>query len=320
MMKDIQQHFLQRIEQKLAGTLLVRELMDILEISKSEAYHKISGKSLLTTTQITSLCQRFEINFTIPGFKQHHLSEVSFTPFRHQSGTVSTYLESLEKLLLSIASANHKLLSCATDDIPIFHLFGYPELSAFKLHFWQLRATDNAPFLFDFSRWDDALLNITRALHETYKTIPSVEVWTKSSLLSTLEQIKYAKENGIITGNAMGRLICNQLRSALQDIEGYAIHKQKPAADSPLFDWYFYEIIGSITYLAETDGNLMMFLRFNTFNTLQAYNQPVCEEVKHWLHKLVADSTGFSGQGSLHRNRYLAKAYAACDELEQSFA
>jgi hypothetical protein len=146
-----------------------------------------------------------------------------------------------------------------------------------------------------------------------------VEIWTKSSLLNTLEQMKYAKACGIIKDDTIGKLICRQLRSSIGDIEKYAINKSKTADGKILFDWYFYEIIGSITYLAEMDNDLAAFIRFNTFNTIQAFNQPVCKEVKHWIQKLVADSTGFSGQGSVQRNKYLAMAYESCDEMEQIF-
>ena len=319
-MEALQQSFLQQIEQKLQpGRLLVRELMDATGISKSEAYNKISGKSLLTTRQLQMLCNKFGVNFTIPGNSQHNASEVNFMSFRNTGISVQDYVESLRKLLVAIAAAPNGKLSCATDDIPIFHLFGYPELTAFKLHFWQMRSINNAPFVLDFENWDSTILKTTRELHTLYQSIPSVEIWTKSSLLNTLDQIRYAKSVGIIS-NEQGRIICRQLRSALAGIEKCAVNRSKSGDGKVLFDWYFYEIIGTITYLAEMNGNLMTFLRFNTFNTIQAYNQPICHEVQHWMHKLVADSTGFSGQGSVYRNRYLASAYESCDEIERAFA
>jgi len=146
-----------------------------------------------------------------------------------------------------------------------------------------------------------------------------VEVWTKTSLLNTLEQIKYAAETGIITDKELGKLICLQVREAISDIELFALNRSKKGTNGPLFDWYFYDIIGTITYLAEMDNLLSTFIRFNTFNTIREENGPLCIEVKHWLDSLVEDATGFSGQGSVQRNKYLAKAYEQCDVMANLF-
>ena len=105
----------------------------------------------------------------------------------------------------------------------------------------------------------------------------------------------------------------------LADIEMYAINRNKSSDKTVTFDWYFYDIIGTITYLAEMDGELKTFIRFNTFNTIQEENGPLCTEVKYWLVNLVKDATGFSGQGSVQRNKYLASAYDQCDSMAEMF-
>jgi len=318
-MEEIQKTFLQQIERKLPeNTLLVRELMEILHISKSEAYNKMRGDSLLTLPQVQTLCSKFGINFTIPGLQQQHLSEISFSPFHSGVIKLPDHIRNLRKTLSQIHQHPSARITCATDDIPFFHLFRFPELTAFKLHFWQMRTTPNAPFYFDPNDWKE-LLPETESIHQMYKSIPSAEVWTKSSLLNSLEQIKYARETGIIYDMSLGKEICKQLREAIADIEKYAINHAKSADGKTSFDWYFYEIIGSITYLVEMEDQMVSFLRFNTFNTAQAWNQPICKEVKQWLKALIADSTGFSGQGSVQRNKYLSSAYDACDDIGRMF-
>jgi len=182
-----------------------------------------------------------------------------------------------------------------------------------------MRVIDNAPFKLNMNDWGDSFLQPAAHMHALYLQIPSVEVWTKTSLLNTLEQIKYAAETGIITDKKLGKLICSQLRDAISDIELYAVNRSKTGADGAFFDWYFYDIIGTITYLAEIDDRLSTFIRFNTFNTIHEENGPLCIEVNHWLHSLVQDATGFSGQGSVQRNKYLAKAYEQCDALIELF-
>ncbi len=320
-MEQLQVRFLQQLTLKLkANQHLADALTQVLYISKSEAYKKINGKSLLTLPQIQTICNHFHISFAVYDEQTSNSSTISFTPFHTGKIGVKEYIRNLESFLQSIANAKVKKLTCATDDIPIFHLFQYPELTAFKLHFWQMRVIEKAPFKLSMNEWGSSLLNPALHMHELYLQIPSVEIWTKTSLLNTLEQIKYASETGIITDKKLGRIICAQLRDALSNIEVYAVTRKKQADNnSSLFDWYFYDIIGTITYLAEMDGRLAGFVRFNTFNTIQEENGPLCNEVSHWLQSLIQDATGFSGQGSVQRNKYLAKAYEQCDAMAELF-
>jgi hypothetical protein len=319
-MEQLQVNFFKHLSQKLAANRkLSDELVGLLGISKGEAYKKINTKSLLTIPQIKLLCDHFQVSFTIEGKENRSSANINFTPFHTGKIGVKDYIRSLEQFLGNIAASGTGKLSCATDDIPIFHLFQYPELTAFKLHFWQMRIIDQAPFKFNANDWGPSILQPAARLHQLYQTIPSVEVWTKTSLLNTLDQIKYAAEAKIITDKKVGRLICTQLRSALAEIEMYAVNRNKLSKEDVLFDWYFYDIIGTITYLAEMDGELETFIRFNTFNTIHEENGPLCTEVKHWLENLVKDAVGFSGQGSVQRNKYLAAAYDQCDAMAELF-
>lgn len=318
-MQQIQVNFLKRVSKKLDQKRLAEAISDLLKISKGEAYKKIKGTSLLTLLQIQKICNEYKLDFTIHGNENHSHTDISFTPFHTGRVSVKDYITSLEKFLYAISSANQKRLISATDDIPIFHLFQYPELTAFKLHFWQMRIIDNAPFKFNMNSWNSSILKPAAKLHELYRSIPSAEVWTKTSLLNTLDQIRYAAETKIISDAKMGKLICSQLRSALADIEMYAVNCNKSSTGVVAFDWYFYDIIGTITYLAEKDGEYETFIRFNTFNTIQEESGTLCTEVKHWLDNLIKDAIGFSGQGSVQRNKYLATAYEQCDAAAEMF-
>ena len=320
-MQQPQHDFLHQLVSKLVpGQKLADAVGAVIGISKSEAYKKITGKTLLTLPQIQLLCDHFNINFAIHGEQNRSSSIVNFAPFHTGKISVRDYINSLEMFLQDIASANQKKITCATDDIPLFHLFKYPELTAFKFHFWQMRVIDKAPFKLNMNDWGASVLKPAANMHELYLQIPSVEVWTKTSLLNTLEQIKYAAEAGIITDKKLGKLICSQLRDAIGDIELYAVNRSKQSNNEVLFDWYFYDIIGTITYLAEMDERLVTYIRFNTFNTICEENGSLCIEVKHWLNSLIQDATGFSGQGSVQRNKYLANAYEQCDAMENLFS
>jgi hypothetical protein len=320
MIKDIQLAFIQQIERKIGGEkVLAAELSSTLGISKSEAYGKVNGNSLLTTTQILNLCDAYGVDFNIVREKGRSSAKVGFIPFHAIDYSLHDYVRSLETFLVSLDKTSNKKITCATDDIPIFHMFKYPELTAFKLHFWNLRVENNPNIIFNFSEFDQSVLETASQLHQLYTNIPSSEIWSNQLSLNTIEQIRYAAENDLFANKKTGKLICNQLTSTIKDVEEYAMRGNKAGSEASSFEWYFYNVIGGITYLAETDNTKTAFIRFNTFNNLQVENGPLCEEVTHWLDQLKQDSTGFSKQGSVQRNRYLKKTYESFDQLHKLF-
>ncbi|MEO6583008.1 MAG: hypothetical protein ABIO05_01715 [Ferruginibacter sp.] len=91
----------------------------------------------------------------------------------------------------------------------------------------------------------------------------------------------------------------------LEDIEGYATESSKNKIYNASFDWYFCDVVGNVSYLAELPQSRVCFLRFNTFNNFESSDEGLCNEVSLWLESLLNDAVGFSGQGRKHRNIYL---------------
>ncbi|MEO6868800.1 MAG: hypothetical protein ABI168_04090, partial [Ginsengibacter sp.] len=145
-MKDaisLQTDFLQKICGRIkVGALPANEIAWLLQISNSEAYNKMSGKSALTLTQVQLLCKKYGVIFEISKAARNTRARVSYTPFHTGKISVGDYLASLNQFMSTLKAQNVKKLTCATDDIPFFHLFKYPELTAFKLYFWQSRIPD----------------------------------------------------------------------------------------------------------------------------------------------------------------------------------
>ena len=184
-MNEIQKDFLAQLSKKLGNEkLVVAELMSLLGISKSMAYSKLTGDSLLTTLQIHTICITYGLHFTISGSAP--ISQVQFMPLYKNDVSIKDYVKSLQHILETIVTAEDKKLSCATDDIPFFHLFKYPEITTFKLHFWNSRVHKNEQHWFDFAWPNKEVLQITNHIYELYQSILSVEVWTQNSLMNTV--------------------------------------------------------------------------------------------------------------------------------------
>ena len=228
----IQTQLFKDLQQNLPkGILPANEIASLLNISRSEAYNKISGKSQLTLSQLYQVCQKFNLHFEIGQKKEINSCKMGYTPFHSGNITVSDYIVLLNNFMNELTMQQTSKLSCATDDIPFFHLFKYPELAAFKLHFWDSRfskAGVNKPEkIFDFKKFNKKDIRNASNIYKTYMAMPSLEIWTKSYLLITPDQIKYAIESKLIKDAKLGKTICEQLLATLNDIESYAVASSK---------------------------------------------------------------------------------------------
>ena len=325
-MKDaptIQREFLQRIQSRLRpGNLLANEIANLLQVSVSESYNKISGKSALTLMQVQLLCKKYDVTFEIkkPGNKTG--AKVFYTPFHTGKISIGNYLTSLNQFMTDLKKDQITKLSCATDDIPFFHLFKYPELTAFKLYFWESRIPakngDVTARSFELKKADKKNIHAAFKLHKAYSTIPSLEIWTKVNLLITIDQIKSAHESQLLKDKKLAYAICDQLLLTLEDIEQYAVHGHK-ATDSATFDWYECDVVSNVAYLAESPSGKTSFLRFNTFNNFTTEDAGICKETAMWMQFLLSNATGFTDHGSKQRNSYLLNARGRVSRLREKF-
>ena len=320
-MENLQTAFFDSVKAKLpASQLLANEIAQVLGISKAEAYNKIKGSSGLTLHQIEIICKAFNCHFEINPPSDKTSSRFRFTPFHTGKVDMLQYITGLNTQVNTLVKNGLQKLSCSTDDIPFFHLFKYPELTAFKLFFWNTRisstSSPKSTPTFSSKNKDKKTIAAAYALYELYQNIPCLEIWNNSDTLIILEQMRYAFANNLVTDKKLKQAICDQLMLVLHDVEGYAINKTKNKESSASFDWHYCEVVSNVSYLATLENSQACFLRFNTFNNLESADANICHEVNTWLQSLLKESVGFSGQGSNMRNKYLLSLRKQIEALQ----
>jgi transcriptional regulator with XRE-family HTH domain len=320
----LQTAFFNKIKQQANSiTLVANEIAELLSVTKSEVYHKMQGRSFLTLQQIYLLSKTYNVPFFTGGNNKEATTVFQYQSFYEKNITIDNYLSSLHNFLSGISAGKNKKLFCATEDVPTFHLFKYPELAAFKMYYWERRLnalnsdTITPPFNSKSIRPDR--IKTAHELYLLHREIPGVEIWSRGALFNTIDQINYAAETGNIKDKCLGRTIAQQFLSVLQDVERDAKQQKKDGSNVP-FDWYFCDVIGNITYLAEMNGSRMAFIRLNTFNNLHTDEERICNEIRLWIDALINDGVSFSGQSSKYRNLYLNEAFKGCHNLIGAFS
>ena len=323
---DIQTRFLNAIKQMLpASTSLVSELSDLLQVSNDSAYRRIRGETLLSLDEIAKICQHFK--FSLDSLFNIDVGTVTFN-YKMLKGIeqYKEYLESIVKDLTMIAESEDSEIVYAATDIPLFHHFRYPKLTAFKMFYW-LRAVVNDPELvnerFSFNIISQELIELGRKVYDLYSIIPSNELWTNATITSNLKQIEYFWDSGVFMSQNDALDICNELREEISFIQRQAELKSKVIFSDQVksghednFLLHVSDIeIGNNCILVRMNKFKGVYISHQTFNKLFTTNTWFTEETSLWLSGIIQKSTLISGVAEKIRYQFFRDILKQIDKL-----
>ena len=191
---EIQDRIFEKIKQLLpANTSFVDELALQLDISNDSAYRRIRGEKLLSIEELLKLGTAYHISFD--SLLHNDLHNISFN-YRSINGNISfeAYFNSILENMKLVASFEKKELIYMAKDLPLIQYFEYNEITAFKLFFWYKTILEEPKFDVDYydpSLIPNSIFETGRQIRGAYIKIPSIEIWNKESINSTLNQIEF---------------------------------------------------------------------------------------------------------------------------------
>ena len=324
--ESIQLQFLRKIEDIIpANSSLVYELSDILEISMDSAYRRLRGETSLSIVDVIKLCDYFKISFDSFSHSESGNVTFNYTVMDKEENSFEEYLSSLISDLKIINSAKESRIIYAAEDIPVFHNYKYPVLSAYKMFYW-MKSIMNIPSLedkkFDSSKISDKFKDMGKQIIELYTSIPSIEIWTDTTVASTLKQIGFYWDSGMFSSVEDALMVCNDLKQEITDIQKQAelgrkyISEELKNVNQENYSVYFSEIeITNNCVLVSIGNTKQVYLGHQTFNTMSTSNVNYCNETEQWLNNIIKKSTLISGISETHRYQFFRKAFKAIDGL-----
>jgi len=318
--KSAQVSFIARIREVIPPShSLVDELADVLGISNDSAYRRIRGETSLTIDEVSLLCAHYKLTFDVFGSNMGGSVTFSYHHLRNDIEKFETYLRNIRDDLKKIRSTEKKELIFAAEDVPIFHHFRFPLLSAFKLFYWN-KSILNAPALegkpFDPELIPANFIELVREIYDLYLDVPSIEVWSDDTLNSTLKQIEYYSESGSFKSKEQALQICTDVEHMIRDIQRQAEHSCKftgesvPPGRENNYTLYNSELmIGNNCILVTIGSSKAVYLSHNTFNSMVTINPSFCEETERWLRNLVKKSIPISGVSEKQRYKYFKQLF-----------
>ena len=316
--------FLKGIESVLPkNTSLVSELSEQLGISTDSAYRRMRGETFLGIDEVIHLTEKYNIPFE--GFNPDGEGIVSFkyVSIKPSIDSFKEYFGGILKDLTQIKHSGAGSIRYLSQDIPVFYHYQYEYLSAFKIFYW-MKSIMNIPELedkqFDINLIPEEIKAIAQQIAENYKSIPSTEVWTDSTVLSAIQQIKYYVDAGLFKSNKDALKICADLRKEMEDIQSMAKESSYRNAEGQLikFNLFYSDVEFTNNCVLVDIGDMKAtYLGHNSFSTMATTSNTYSLETETWMNNVISKSTPISGLAEKIRFQFFKNIFKHIDRLEQ---
>lgn len=220
---EIQQQLFSLIKEKLPPHQSLSDVVQqMLDIGSDSAYRRIRGEKPLVTEELQKLCTSFNISLD----KLFNItSETTLFQTSYLSRTepdFAGYLKNILQHMEALGQQTDAKVYVDAKDIPPFHYYGSEMLSALKFYVWmrftgQIDAAE--PLTFKPDQNNKELFSLGKAVLQCYSAIQSTEIWNPETINSTLRQIDFYCESGIIKDGGIARELLIQLKELVMRIE-----------------------------------------------------------------------------------------------------
>jgi transcriptional regulator with XRE-family HTH domain len=305
----VQSVFLEQIRNRLPENMsFADELAELLNVSRDSAYRRIRGETVLSLDEVKKLYDHYGVSLD-----SIISPDSNMVLFQHQAVdvnyTLEEWLNSLIQNLEQAKSSKELELIFAAKDIPIFHYFQLPELSAFKLFVWSKSVIKDAKYAnvsYSPNIIPKEILAKAAKAWQLYASLSSIEVWSDEALNSTLKQIEFYLECGFFAEQDQALRLCDELIVFNNQIRQIAADGKKPEGGN--FTLYQNEIlILDNTIFARIHNVRVVYINYNTLDLLTTQQDPFCEKTELYMNNLIKNSALISATAEKERNKFFNK-------------
>ncbi|MEM6805767.1 MAG: helix-turn-helix transcriptional regulator [Bacteroidota bacterium] len=327
---DLQKALFQKVKEKLpAHTSLVDEIAERLSISSDGVYRRLRNETPLRLDEAAKLCQEFNISLD-EILMENRSQSIVFRPTGIKNGALhfEEYLQGLLGLFSDVQAQGVKSSLYAAKDIPVFHLYQFPELALFKMFFWRNTIYNDESLngkQFELNIHDESqerCISLCKQIAEKYALIPSTEIWNEETSYSFIKQIAYYYEAGLFKNRKDAMRLCEQVEALFAHLKKEAELGYKYMADKPPesrvnnFKLYYNDLILiDNVIVVDFEEFRQAFIIYNSIDYLSTRNPMFSEEVKIWLENITRKSELISEVSERMRNQFFMKTQKKIDGL-----
>ncbi len=299
----------EKINEFVANKLITKEqLADLLCISKDSLFRRLRGETDFSLNDAVAIAHKF--NVSIDAMYAGATGQIIFRTKEFAStgtavDTVDKYVETLVTDFKQLQQAKYLDLYYAAKDLPLFCFFAQPLLTSFKLYFWHItlfggeakRQMYNPKWLPKSTVANAALL------YQMYQTADSIEIWNFETINSTLHQILYCIDTGLVTYIDAHDLL-NAMDEFVDELGNSATVGKKDGKGK--LTMYLNEILLLDNSVLFDIGIAKVFYQpYQTLNFINTSDVEFTNKQLQWFQKQLQKSTIISSEQQKDRDRLM---------------
>ncbi len=292
---------------KLISTSLNDEISAILNISYDAAHRRVSGKSKFSIDETLQLAYHFNISLDKLFLKNDKVIVEKTIEITSLNDMLSYFKKSAEKIE-QLANNENVTLYYSAKDIPLFYFMDGTIISKFKVYVWlKLLNPNQSDISFENFVIDESFMGHTQKLKKIYEKVTVKEVWNDTTINSSLQQILYFYESGLLNFKSATAL-CLDLKRILNLI------KEKSNLSNSNYSIFYNELILlNNNMLIETNEKLTMFIPYTLLGYFITDNQESSKNVHQFFSQQIQNSKLLNQSGIKEQNLFFNRAFRKID-------
>ncbi|WP_417942746.1 hypothetical protein [Flavobacterium sp. RS13.1] len=303
-----QESFLKAIRSKVSKSeSLIDEIAAILEISYDASHRRISQKSKFSIDETIKLANHFNISLDSLFSKKEKVIVEKTIEITTMKDMLEYFKSSAEQIEILTKNTGTTLFYSAKD-IPLFYFMEGTILSKFKAFVW-LNLLSNSQKKVSFENFvvEESFSEFMQKLKKAYETTYVNEIWNDTTINSSLQQILYFHEAGLLNLNSANAL-CKDLKRIINLIQ------EKCNNPTNNFTIYYNELILlNNNMLIETEEKLTMFVPYTLLGYFITDNEESCKNVHQFFKQQIINSKPLGQSGIKEQNIFFNRANRKVD-------
>lgn len=314
---NIQTKFLAQIREKIPKNYSFAEVLSgDLHISTDSAYRRIRGETNLSIEELKKLCIKYKISLDSFLAVSDDTVLFRYRAIAPDKFNFDDYLQTVIENLKTVYSFEVKELIYAAKDIPIFYLFMFRKLAAFKIFFWLkniLRYQGFEEQQFSQDLISDSTLDLAEQVWKHYIRIPSSEIWSEESINVTLKQIEFYYESGYFKHKDDAIELCHDVNNLIDHIQQQAYYgkkfdlfkKPETLEYENIYNLYLNEVtISDNTVIFRMGDIKVVHMGHNVINILTTSDNEFCEYTYNTIKNIINSSILVSESSEKERTKF----------------
>ncbi|SNR22639.1 helix-turn-helix domain-containing protein [Flavobacterium sp. ov086] len=303
-----QESFLKAIRSKIAKSAsVIDEIATVLEISYDASHRRISGKSKFSIDETIKLADHFNISLDNLFSKKEKVIVEKTIEIETLKDMLHYFKTSAEQI--EVLTKNPKTtLFYSAKDIPLFYFMDGTILSKFKAFVWlNLLNSHQKKVAFESFIIEESFAEYMQKLKSAYENTIVNEIWNDTTINSSLQQILYFHEAGLLSLKNANAL-CKDLKRIINLIQ------EKCNMPNNNFNIYYNELILlNNNMLIETEEKLTMFVPYTLLGYFITDNEESCRNVHQFFKQQIINSKPLGQSGIKEQNLFFNRAIRKID-------